>query len=232
MKNNKKLIITLSIVVFALIIGMIFLIIFCKKEPNVPEEKEPTPAPIVEPTEIEDDEELEEVTLKITNKTYSVSSKKTVSNFKTLIKDLNFNNKETEAMDDEFDLYAAIEDGVIIVDNGHKLYKIDSIKNPVHLMISALSAADTYPIELYVLTKENKLYNVLIYEDDHATINQYNISNIQNFASSIELRLDSTEEWRNFIVIKTTNGKYYTDYHFTSSEKYNSTDTIKLVEIK
>lgn len=230
--NNKKLIITLSTVVFVLIIGIIFLVIFSKKEPNDNDEKKLTPAPIVEPIEIEDDEELEEVTLKITNKTYSANSKKTVSNFKTLIKDLDFSTKESESMDDEFDLYAAIEDGVITVDNGHKLYKIDSIKNPVNIKVSALSAADTYPIELYVLTKENKLYNVLIYEDDHATINQYNISNIQNFASSIELRLDNTEEWRNFIIIKTTNGKYYTDYHFTSSEKYNSTDTIKLVEIK
>ena len=28
------------------------------------------------------------------------------------------------------------------------------------------------------------------------------------------------------------NEKYYTDYHFTASEKYSTIDTIKLVEIK
>lgn len=169
------------------------------------------------------------VNLTSTTVTYSIHSTKYLSNLYDILNNANFISSNTDDTEDEFGMYAKIREDDILVDLGETVFLLNDIKNAKAIKISLLSAADLYPIQLYVLTKDNTLYNVLINEDETCTINKYNIS-VENFSMNPH-KLDNTEWWRNFVIIRTTDGRYITDYQFSETEDYESMETIVLTEL-
>jgi hypothetical protein len=233
MENNKKIIFTIACSVLIIIMIIVLSIIegHSKEETNNNNQQGSTETAPNDPenkTEIDVDPII--VDLNPTLHTYNVTFTITINNLDTIIKNAQFISNNTEDSIED-NISAKITDNNIIIDSGDIVYILDSIESAKAIKVSYLSDADIYPIQAYILTDNNELYNLLIYEDESSTINKYNINNIISFTMNADY-LDNTEWSRNFIIIKTTDNKYYTDYQFSETREYDTMDTIELTEIK
>ena len=233
-KKNKILIIYIGTIVLLCLIFLIFVNKKANKNENI-ETNSNTNTVINnngnEQNNNDDNDNEEKVAVKLSPKIkeHRPGSSKTVKDLSSIINNSTFIASNLVDNETEYEMSAKVSGKNIIIDGTDKIYTLENISGVKAIKLSIQSAADLYPIQLYVLTKDS-FYNILIYEDNSSVINKYNISNIESFVMNPK-RLDSTEVWRNFVIIKTKDNKYYTDYHF-KSKTYKSDDVVDLLEIK
>ncbi len=152
------------------------------------------------------------------------------------IKAAKFVNDQKEDKTEKNNHTIKIVDNIINVQTKNALIKINSIKNPV-----SVSFVSNYPYAenngyAYVLNSEGELFRV--YYDTaqgknaaHDTmisyIDKYELPKIESYSVNVE-SLNGDKDIDFYVVAKTNDGKYYTDYFFVAR---NSEDN-RLNEIK
>ena len=115
------------------------------------------------------------------------------------------------------------EDGTTTTDMQN--YDITDVTNPVAVHVQALGNEENL-VKVYILDSQNRLFCATFNgnKDSYTGISlyHYNIANIESFVS-LNIPLPGSEQAdalrvAGYVIIKTTDGKYYTDYNYTNSE--------------
>ncbi len=152
-----------------------------------------------------------------------------VENLDEIVSKSKFVSDQKEVkLDEDFgeghNILVKIEDQTIAIRTAKRSVNVTSIKDPVAVGTFYVGGEDSLPVDVYVLNKENKLYHIKFYaadfeRDQTVKVVQFALSDVESFSTAV-VDLENHEMWTNFVVAKTKDGKYYTDYHFNKDSEY------------
>lgn len=151
---------------------------------------------------------------------------KQVYKLNDILKDAEFisDKKEYILTDQEStNISAKIVDNKIIVNTNDKQYEIKSIKNPVSVATFFVKGEDSLTVDLYVLDNTKSLYHVTFdtadFIENKIKTYKFALNNVSSYSVNVN-DLDERDVSINFVVVKTSDGKYYTDYEFNDDREY------------
>ncbi len=140
--------------------------------------------------------------------------------FGNMISNLEFTN---EVAGTKYGQFSAVMAG-----NGKVSYKYDannqgdseiSREVSVDAKLNGLTiASDNKTGNIYVITDTNEVYSIHTERAAEAVVKKMSISNVESFVA-MYADLEGTGDYQNIVIMKTKDGKYYTDYKFSTDEK-------------
>ncbi len=137
------------------------------------------------------------------------------------------NNQKEEIIKEDFDdninISVKIENQTIAIRALNRSINVTSIENPISVSTFFVGGEDSLPVDIYVLNKNDKLYHISFsatdFEKTEVKILEFAISDVESYSTNVK-DIENHEEWLNFVVAKTKDGKYYTDYNFGGDTEY------------
>ncbi|MBQ6284976.1 MAG: hypothetical protein IJK67_01510 [Bacilli bacterium] len=159
---------------------------------------------------------------------------KEVDGLNTLLSKAKFVNDQKEEMikedfSDKINISVKIENQTIVIRTLNRNVNITSIKDPISVSTFYVGGVDGLPVDVYVLNKEGKLYHINFLADDpeykDVEVIQFAVSDVESYSTNVR-DIEEQEEWSNFVVAKTKEGKYYTNYMFKGDDEYTFREII------
>ena len=130
---------------------------------------------------------------------------------------------ELEDFDGTMNISVKIENQTIVIRALDKSVNVTKIKDPVSISTFLVGGEDSLPVDVYVLNKEGKLYHIYFFvgtsDDKDVHVVEFALPDVESYSTNVK-DIENHEMWTNFVVAKTKDGKYYTDYDFLDDEEY------------